>query len=108
MKFVLLMKATESGATKMLLGGLEGRDRQRAAIEELGGTVLEQHVVLGSQDMVITVDVPDEATVLAIQLAAEAGGLYVEPLRVCDEDQVAAALEKFPELSTLAPDAKDD
>jgi uncharacterized protein with GYD domain len=108
LKFVLLMQAFESGATKMLLGGVNGRDRQRKAIEDLGGDVLEQHVVLGSKDLVLTVDVPDEATMLAIQLAAEAGGMYVEPLRVCEEDQLTSAFEKFPELANLVRQETED
>lgn len=98
-QYVLLMRALDAGATKMLVGGSEGIRRQADAIEDLGGTVIAQHVVLGDHDLVLHVDYPDEAAVLATQLAAEAGGMYVNALRICTDSEVDAAFSRFPGLA---------
>lgn len=97
-RYVLLLKATESGASRMLLSGGSGANKQREAIEQLGGTKIEQLVVTGSYDVVITCDLPDPLTSLAVGLALEAGGFYADVLSAFTPDEVDQARAKLPQL----------
>jgi uncharacterized protein with GYD domain len=96
--YVFLMKANPMGAANLLFAAADGVKAQREAIEELGGSVQGQYVVTGSKDAVLVVDLPTEPACLAVSAAAEAGGFYVDALRVYSEEEVNQARDCFPEI----------
>jgi uncharacterized protein with GYD domain len=106
-KYVLLFRAQEGGAMNMLAGGSEGAAAQRDAIKELGGTVEAQYAVTGHYDAVLIADFPNDASVLAASMGAEAGGLYVDALRAYSADEIDQARRMFPDLMQ-APEASSD
>lgn len=94
-RYLLLMRASEEGALGILNSGSSGAAGQCEAIKALGGKVVEQYVVIGQYDLVVVVDVPDEATALAISLSANIGGLYTEAMRAYQPSEVDAARSKL-------------
>lgn len=99
--YVLLLRATEAGASRMLLSGASGAAAQRSAIERLGGTDVRQMTVTGNYDVVITCELPDEVTSLAVSIALEAGGFYTNVLRAFSSEDVDAARSRFPDLPAM-------
>jgi uncharacterized protein with GYD domain len=75
----------------------EGGSARRAAVEQLvkaaGGTVESYYFVFGEDDVIVVVDLPDNATMAAVSLAISATGSVTTAVRVLltpEEIDVAA------------------
>ncbi|MDH3753037.1 MAG: GYD domain-containing protein [Acidimicrobiia bacterium] len=55
-------------------GGTARRDAATAAIESLGGTVESFYFAFGDTDVIAILDVPDEASAIALSLLINASG----------------------------------
>jgi uncharacterized protein with GYD domain len=64
----------------------EGGSARRAAVEQVikaaGGTVESFHFVFGDEDVIVVVDLPDNATMAAVSLAISAAGGATTAVRV--------------------------
>lgn len=100
-KHVLLMKATNIASLNILVRGADGLRAQKEAIEALGGLVVAQFVVTGDYDLVLIVDLPNDASVLALSLASNMGGLYVDALKAYEPSDVDGARAQLPEIATI-------
>jgi uncharacterized protein with GYD domain len=100
-KYVLLAKATDVASTNILVRGADGLNAQHEAITALGGRVEAQFVVTGNYDIVLIVDMPTDISVLALSLASNIGGLYVNALRAYSADELDSARTELPEIESL-------
>src|ERR1019366_8658327 len=74
-------------------------ESRRAAVEQLiqaaGGTVESYYFVFGDQDVIVVVDLPDNATVAAVSLAMSASGGVSTAVRVLlSPEEIDAAVTK--------------
>jgi uncharacterized protein with GYD domain len=82
-KYLIEASYTPEGLKGLLKEGGSGR---RAAIEQLitgaGGTVEAFYFVFGDDDVIIVVDLPDNASMAAVSLAVSAAGGATSTVRV--------------------------
>jgi uncharacterized protein with GYD domain len=82
-KYLIEASYTPEGLKGLLKEGGSGR---RAAIEQLitgaGGTVEAFYFVFGDDDVILVVDLPDNATMAAVSLAVSAAGGATSTVRV--------------------------
>jgi uncharacterized protein with GYD domain len=82
-KYMIEASYTVDGVRGVLKEGGSGR---RAAIEQLitaaGGTVECFYFVFGEDDVIVVVDLPDNATMAAVSLAVSAAGGATTSVRV--------------------------
>lgn len=79
-KYMIEASYTVDGVKGVLKEGGSGR---RAAIEQLitaaGGTVESFYFVFGEDDVIVVVDLPDNATMAAVSLSVSAAGGATPP-----------------------------
>jgi uncharacterized protein with GYD domain len=82
-KYLIEASYTSDGVKGVLKEGGSGR---RAAIEQLitaaGGRVESFYFVFGDDDVIVVVDMPDNATMAAVSLAVSAAGGATAAVRV--------------------------
>ncbi len=95
-KYLIEASYTGDGVNGLLK---EGGSARRAAVEQLiqaaGGTVESYYFVFGDQDVIVVVDLPDNATVAAVSLAMSASGGVSTAVRVLlSPEEIDAAVTK--------------
>jgi uncharacterized protein with GYD domain len=95
-KYLIEASYTVDGVQGVLKEGGSGR---RAAIEQLitaaGGTVECFYFVFGEDDVIVVVDLPDNATMAAVSLAVSAAGGATSSVRVLlTPEEIDAAARK--------------
>jgi uncharacterized protein with GYD domain len=95
-KYLIEASYTVDGVQGVLKEGGSGR---RAAIEQLitaaGGTVESFYFVFGEDDVIVVVDLPDNATMAAVSLAISAAGGATSSVRVLlTPEEIDAAARK--------------
>jgi uncharacterized protein with GYD domain len=95
-KYLIEASYTADGVNGLLK---EGGSARRAAVEQLikaaGGTVESYYFVFGDQDVIVVVDLPDNATVAAVSLAISASGGVSTAVRVLlSPEEIDAAVTK--------------
>jgi uncharacterized protein with GYD domain len=95
-KYLIEASYTPEGVKGLLKEGGSGR---RAAIDRLitaaGGTVEAFYFVFGEDDVIVVVDLPDNATVAAVSLGVSAAGGATCSVRVLlTPEEVDAAAKK--------------
>jgi uncharacterized protein with GYD domain len=95
-KYLIEASYTAEGVKGVLREGGSGR---RAAIEQLitgaGGKVESFYFVFGDNDVIVVVDMPDNATMAAVSLAISAAGAATTAVRVLlTPEEIDAATKK--------------
>jgi uncharacterized protein with GYD domain len=95
-KYMIEASYTVDGVKGVLKEGGSGR---RAAIEQLitsaGGTMECFYFVFGEDDVIVVVDLPDNATMAAVSLAVSAAGAATSSVRVLlTPEEIDAAARK--------------
>jgi uncharacterized protein with GYD domain len=95
-KYLIEASYTAEGLKGVLKEGGSGR---RTAIENLikaaGGTVEAFYFVFGDDDVIVVVDLPDNATMAAVSLAVTAAGGAATTIRVLlTPEEIDAAVKK--------------
>jgi uncharacterized protein with GYD domain len=95
-KYLIEASYTAEGVKGVLKEGGSGR---RAAIEQLitgaGGKVESFYFVFGDDDVIVVVDMPDNATMAAVSLAVSAAGGATTAVRVLlTPEEIDAATKK--------------
>jgi uncharacterized protein with GYD domain len=95
-KYMIEASYTVDGVKGVLKEGGSGR---RAAIEQLitaaGGTVECFYFVFGEDDVIVVVDLPDNATMAAVSLGVSAAGAATSSVRVLlTSEEIDAAAKK--------------
>jgi uncharacterized protein with GYD domain len=95
-KYLIEASYTTDGVKGVLKEGGSGR---RAAIERLitaaGGSVESFYFVFGDNDVIVVVEMPDNATMAAVSLAVSAAGGATTVVRVLlTPDEIDAAAKK--------------
>jgi uncharacterized protein with GYD domain len=106
-KYLLEVSYTVDGVRGVLKEGGTGR---RAAVEHLiesaGGSVEAMYFVFGKDDVVIIVDMPDNATMAGVSLAVSAAGAATPRVRVLlTPEEIDAAVQKQKTAEYRAPGA---
>lgn len=88
--YVMLMNLTDQGVK-----GIKDAPNRRAAAEkmiaDLGGTVVQNYLTMGSYDRVMTIDLPDDAAAAKCALGFGAfGNVRTTTLRAFDADETMA------------------
>jgi uncharacterized protein with GYD domain len=77
----------------------------RPAVERLGGTIVNGWMMFGESDLMLIVDMPDNASAAALSIAASAGGalrhVRTSPLMTLEEG--VSAMQKASTSSYEAP-----
>ncbi len=97
-RYILLGRVTDEGAESIATFGSEGAEQFRRYIELAKGHVVEHYVAVGNYDLVTIADFDDDRGLLIFSLAAQAGGIYIEPLRAFDIADVDEARGFIPDI----------
>ncbi|MGD0832998.1 MAG: GYD domain-containing protein [Candidatus Dormibacteria bacterium] len=95
-KYLIEASYTAEGVKGVLK---EGGSARRAAVEQLvkaaGGTVESYYFVFGEDDVIVVVDLPDNATMAAVSMAISATGSVTTAVRVLvTPEEIDAAAHK--------------
>jgi uncharacterized protein with GYD domain len=95
-KYLLQVSYTAEGAKGVLKdGGSKRREAARAAISSVGGTMEAMYFAFGDNDVIVIVDAPDAASVIASSLALNASGAVTSKTTVLlTAEEVDAATKK--------------
>jgi uncharacterized protein with GYD domain len=102
-KYLLEASYTVEGVQGLLKDGGTGRRTAiESAVKGLGGTVESIYYVFGDDDILITVDMPDNVSVAAFSLTVAATGAAAASVRVLlTPEEIDAAVKK--QVSYRAP-----
>lgn len=98
---MFLMRASETASLATIAIGSAALKRQRAAMRALGANRVTSRPVLGSFDLVITADLPDDAAALAAMYALNANGFFVDCLRALEPADLDVASKRLDALLPL-------
>lgn len=94
-KYLVTARYSAEGAKALLEQGGSARvAAATAAAESLGGSVEAIYFAFGKDDFFGIVDMPDEESIVALALAAGAGGTSVRTTVLLTAEQVDAAAQK--------------
>jgi uncharacterized protein with GYD domain len=95
-KYLLEASYTVEGVQGLLKDGGTGRRTAiESAVKGLGGTVESIYYVFGDDDILITVDMPDNVSVAAFSLTVAATGAAAASVRVLlTPEEIDAAVKK--------------
>ena len=97
-KYLLQVSYTPDGAKGLLKdGGTKRREAARAAIGSVGGTMDAMYFAFGDYDVIVIVDAPDAASIVACSLALNASGAVTSKTTVLiTPEEVDSAAKKSP------------
>ena len=95
-KFLCVAQYSSEGLTGLMADGAAKRLRDvKAALKSLGGKVDSFHYSLGNDDVVMILDLPDNASVAAISMVAGSTGLVsVQSTPLLTVQEADEAVEK--------------
>jgi uncharacterized protein with GYD domain len=95
-KYLLQVSYTAEGAKGVLKdGGTRRREAARAAISSVGGTMDAMYFAFGDSDVIVIVDAPDTASIIATSLALNSSGAVTTKTTVLlSPEEVDAATKK--------------
>lgn len=95
-KFLFRANYTQSGVKGLLKeGGSSRRDALRQTVEGLGGTLESLYWAFGDDDLLLIVDLPDEASAVAMSMSiSSAGALEVTMTALVSPETMDEAITK--------------
>ena len=97
-KYLLQVSYTPDGAKGLMKdGGTRRHEAARAAIASVGGTMEAMYFAFGDPDVIVIVDAPDTASIVATSLALNASGAVTSKTTVLlTPEEVDGATKKSP------------
>ena len=95
-KYLFEASYTQSGTSGLLKEGGSGRRKALTqTIESLGGSVEALYYAFGTTDVIMLVDLPDEASAIAVSMfIGAAGALNIKSRVLIDPETIDKAIEK--------------
>jgi uncharacterized protein with GYD domain len=92
--YIILFNFTNQGI-RNVKDTIKRAEAFKSAVEKAGGKFVSEYYTLGKYDIVTTVEVPDEETMISIMLATGSlGNVHSETLKAFSMDEAAKIIER--------------